>query len=238
MENSQTINASLAPVLLRHQADFGPVLPVDLNGLNVARLDFSANNPRVAFAELHDTAAFEALVHSMLAEKQASIGVGGYLENRVIYRRSQHFGLGDTAEARSLHLGIDVWLAAGVPVLAPLPAVVYGMGNNNNFGDYGYTVVLQHELEGVVFYTLYGHLGGVEWHQMQPGQVLQKGEAFASVGPYPENGDWPPHLHFQVIADMQGRVSDFPGVARPTERDYWAALCPDANLVLQCRLLG
>ena len=32
-------------------------------------------------------------------------------------------------------------------------------------------------------------------------------------------------------------LSDFPGVAPPSERELWAALCPDPNLVLQCRLL-
>jgi hypothetical protein len=53
------------------------------------------------------------------------------------------------------------------------------------------------------------------------------------VGPYPENGDWPPHLHFQLITDMQGRWGDFPGVAPPSEREYWAALCPDPMLIMQ-----
>ncbi|MDO7845609.1 peptidoglycan DD-metalloendopeptidase family protein [Hymenobacter sp. M29] len=224
----------LASLLLHHQSDFGPALPVDLNGPNVARLDFSAHNPRLATADLRDTAAFEQLVDTELALQNASIGIGGYLENRVIYRRSPHFGPGATEEPRSLHLGVDVWLPAGTPVLAPLPATVHSLADNDNFGDYGPTVVLQHELEGTVFYSLYGHLGRAEWRALSVGQPLEKGEAFATVGPFPENGDWPPHLHFQLMADMQGCVGDFPGVARPSEREKWSALCPDPNLVLQC----
>ena len=224
---------SLSAILLRHQAEFGPVLPVDLNGPATVRLDFTANNPVVAAGDLRNTTAFAQLVDAMLAAQHASIGVGGYLENRVIYRRSQHFGPAAAVEARSLHLGVDVWLPAGTPVLAPLPAVVHSLADNDNFGDYGPTVVLQHELEGTTFYSLYGHLSRLEWRALRQGQALAKGEAFATVGPYPENGDWPPHLHFQLIRDMGGRMGDFPGVAPPSEREAWATLCPDPNLVLK-----
>ncbi|MBJ6110831.1 peptidoglycan DD-metalloendopeptidase family protein [Hymenobacter sp. BT523] len=227
----------LTTLLQRHQADFGPVLPLDLNGPDVARLDFSAQNPRLATADLRDTAAFGRLVDAELQLQHAAIGVGGYLENRVIYRRSPHFGPGAVEEPRSLHLGVDVWCPAGVPVLAPLPATVHSLADNNNFGDYGPTVILQHELEGTVFFSLYGHLSRLEWRNLRVGQTLAKGEAFASVGPFPENGDWPPHLHFQLMADLGGRVGDFPGVARPSELATWAALCPDPNLVLQSRYI-
>ena len=227
----------LATLLQRHQADFGPVLPIDLNAPTVARLDFTAQNPRVATADLRDTAAFAQLVRELLTAQQATVGIGGYLENRVIYRRSPHFGPGAAEEARSLHLGVDVWLPAGTPVLAPLPATVHSLADNDNFGDYGPTVILQHELAGTVFYSLYGHLSRREWLRLRPGQVVEKGEAFATVGPFPENGDWPPHLHFQLMADLQGRVGDFPGVARPSERAQWETMCPDPNLLLQSRFV-
>lgn len=229
---------SLNALLQRHHASFGPVLPVDLNGPDVARLNFTADNPQLATADLRDTAAFAQVVDQLLADQNATIGVGGYLENRVIYRRSQHFGPGTVPEARSLHLGVDVWLAAGTPVLAPLPAIIHSLADNDNFGDYGPTVILQHELEGTVFYSLYGHLSRHEWRALRPGQSLAKGEVFATVGPFPENGDWPPHLHFQLMADLQGRSGDFPGVAPLSERDEWAARCPDPNLILKSRVLS
>ncbi|GAB2703630.1 hypothetical protein GCM10011495_22810 [Hymenobacter frigidus] len=228
----------LTALLQRHKVNFGPVLPVDLNSPAVTRLDFTANNPRVATADLRNTTDFAVLVDELLAAQHATIGVGGYLENRVIYRRSQHFGPGTVPEARSLHLGVDVWLPAGTPVLAPLPATIHSLADNDNFGDYGPTVILQHELEGTVFYSLYGHLSRQEWRELRVGQRLEKGEAFATVGPFPENGDWPAHLHFQLMADMLGLVGDFPGVAPPSEREKWAALCPDPNLVLQCGAIG
>ena len=208
----------------------GPVLPVDLRGPGVARLDFSAQNPLLAQADLRDTAAFARLVAQMLHRQNARVGLGGYLEERVIYRRSP--GLFGTGLARTLHLGVDVWLPAGTPVLAPLPAHVHSRADNAGFGDYGPTVILEHELEGIPFFSLYGHLARREALRLTPGQPISQGEAFATVGPPPENGDWPPHLHFQLITDMQGRVGDFPGVAPVSERDKWAALCPDPNLLI------
>lgn len=221
------------------QAPAAPVLPVALGAPGAARLDFTAANPRLARPEqLRDTAAFDRLVRQMLAEQHATTGLGGYLENRVIYRRSPHFGAADAAGgARSLHLGVDVWVPAGTPVAAPLPASIHSLADNANFGDYGPTVVLEHEVAGTTFYSLYGHLGRAEWQRLRPGQALAAGEAFAAVGPYPENGDWPPHLHFQLMLDMQGRRGDFPGVAPPADYAYWAALCPDPNLLLRSGML-
>ncbi|MCR5886712.1 peptidoglycan DD-metalloendopeptidase family protein [Hymenobacter sp. J193] len=229
--------SALASLLRRHQADFGPILPVDLNAPEVARLDFTAANPLVVQADLRATAAFEGLIVQLLEARQATIGVGGYLENRVIYRRSPGLFGDDAQPARSLHLGVDIWLRAGTPVLAPLDAVVHSAQDNVGFGDYGPTVILEHELAGTTFYTLYGHLTRRETALLRPGMVIEKGGTFAEVGPAPENGDWPPHLHFQVIADLQGRVGDFPGVAAPAEKNKWVALCPDPNLILQSRHL-
>jgi murein DD-endopeptidase MepM/ murein hydrolase activator NlpD len=222
----------LTALLARHRAIFAPVLPAyPLGTTYVATLDFTAANPLLTQPQrLRDTFVFDALVDEMLNAQQATVGIGGYLENRIIYRRSPHFD--DAVEARSLHLGVDVWVPAGTPVAAPLAAVVHSLADNNHFGDYGPTIILQHELEGTTFFSLYGHLTRTDLAGLQPGQAVAAGQVIAHVGPHPENGDWPSHLHFQLIADMQGRWGDFPGVAAPSERDYWAALCPDPMLVL------
>ena len=47
-----------------------------------------------------------------------------------------------------------------------------------------------------------------------------------------ENGNWPPHLHFQLIMDMEGWTGDYPGVCKFSEKDKWLANCPDPDLVL------
>jgi 4-aminobutyrate aminotransferase-like enzyme len=64
------------------------------------------------------------------------------------------------------------------------------------------------------------------------GQPVSRGEAFAKIGRTAENGGWPPHLHFQIIADLLELNENFPGVARASERAIWTDLCPDPNLLL------
>ncbi|MBF8963085.1 peptidoglycan DD-metalloendopeptidase family protein [Pontibacter sp. FD36] len=226
----------LSDILRRHTVAFGPVLDADLNGEHVCRLDFTATNKLLEQTDLRNTGAFNEAVNQMLQEQKATIGVGGYMENRFIYRRSQHFDVAE--ESRDLHLGIDVWLPAGTAVFAPLDGRVHSFADNANFGDYGPTIILEHELEGVTFYTLYGHLNVSCLAGLTVGQEVRKGDKIAEVGPYPENGDWPPHLHFQVMCSMDGKQGDYPGVARLSERAVYEGLCPDPNLILNCRHLA
>ncbi len=228
-------SATLSDVLKKHAHTFGPVVAADLNADNVCLLDFSEANQILQQADLRDTASFDAAVQEMLQAKQATIGVGGYLEDRFIYSRSAHFDT--SAESRNLHLGVDIWMEAEVEIYTPLDGTVHSFQDNANFGDYGPTIILQHELDEVTFYTLYGHLARRSLTGLEVGKAFKKGDVIAYLGAYPENGDWPPHLHFQIIADMQGRSGDYPGVATTAEKELYRQLCPNPNFILQSRHL-
>ena len=154
-ETSISPAGKISRLLQKHASEIHPVLDLDLNAANVTKLDLGENNHLLTLENLQDTSRFEKIIHQILAENKAEVGIGGYLENRVIYRRSPHFNATD--EPRSIHLGVDIWAPAGMHVYAPLEATVHSFFNNNNFGDYGPTIILQHELEGHKFYTLYGH---------------------------------------------------------------------------------
>lgn len=225
----------LSELLRRHTTAFAPVIHADLKSNVVCRLDFTAANTLLQQTDLRNTEAFDKAVNLMLRENNATIGVGGYFEDRFIYRRSTHFDA--NAESRNLHLGIDIWIEAETPVYTPLDALVHSFQDNNNFGDYGPTIILQHELEGVTFYTLYGHLSRKSLEGLEVGKAFKKGDRIAWIGNYPENGDWPPHLHFQVMATMEDRTGDFPGVASTSDRAHFEHICPNPNIILQCPLL-
>jgi len=227
--------ASLASLLTKYAADIKPVVPIDLNGNQVCRLDFTSTNPVFQNKDLRDTTAFNDLVNALLANQKASVGVGGYLENRAIYGRSNHFNAQE--EKRSVHLGVDIWMEAFTPVYSPLDARVHSFQDNANFGDYGPTIILEHELEGHTFYTLYGHLTRTSLTPLWIGKSITKGEFITQIGPFPENGDWPPHLHFQVITDLQGRTGDFPGVCTNQQKELFAQICINPNLILQSTYL-
>src|SRR2546428_5416081 len=87
--------------------------------------------------------------------------------------------------------------------------------------------------EQLTFYTLYGHLSKDSLAGLYAGKPIAQGTPFAKIGSYEVNGGWPPHVHFQLITDLLDREGEFPGVARPGQRDIWLSLSPDPNLVTQ-----
>jgi murein DD-endopeptidase MepM/ murein hydrolase activator NlpD len=180
---------------------------------------------------LRDKKEFIKYVNETISKARRKFGEGGYGEDRIIYRRSDIFE--NEAEPRSVHLAADIWLPAGTPIFSPLPAVIHSFRDNNNFGDYGPTIILKHKLDNVIFYTLYGHLSRKSLAKIKKGMKIKQGQKIATVGRYNENGNWPPHVHFQIITDMLGKQGDFPGVAKPSQKKYYLTLCPDPGLILR-----
>lgn len=206
--------------------------PFDLNARRCLRLDLSERNAALRGIDVSDPAAFSAWTAALLASAGADYTAGGYGENRPLYLMSPHFG-GDRGEPRTLHLGVDVWQPAGTPVHAVLDGVVHSMADNRAFGDYGPTVILEHAMDGHRFCTLYGHLSRATLQQTREAQRVRAGELIGWLGDPSENGGWPPHLHFQIIRDMEARRGDYPGVCAWSEREAWLRRCPDPNLLLR-----
>jgi len=146
-------------------------------------------------------------------------GIGGYNEARLIYTEPMF-------EGRTIHLGIDVFADPGTPVFAPLDGLVHAVANNQKRLDYGPVMILRHQ----DFFTLYGHLAGTP---LAVGTAVKAGQEIARIGARPLNGDWVPHLHFQIIRDLLDLDCDFPGVAAAGQREVFTALCPDPNLMLE-----
>ena len=213
-------------IVKKHTKGFHPVVAFDVEKDKLLLLDFTERNTGLTQDILADTAAFLQYIKIKLRSANATYGIGGYNEHRTIYSRSELFG------TRRLHLGIDIWGEAGTPVYAPLAATVHSFGFNDAFGDYGVTIILQHELDGALFHTLYGHLNLFSIQNLREGQKIEKSQQLAVFGVPRENGHWPPHLHFQLILDMQGCKGDYPGVCAFAEREHYLANCPDPDLLL------
>ncbi len=192
--------------------------------------DFTAANTGLDIDTVTDSQKFSEWINTKLAAGNYRYGIGGYMEHRTIYARSKHF---DTdGEPRRLHLGVDIWGDAGTPVYAPLDGTVHSFQDNNNFGDYGPTIILQHDLDGLQLFSLYGHLSRGSLAGISVGLAISKNQQIATFGDIKENGSWPPHLHFQLMFDMEGKAGDYPGVARFSEKDKWLKNTPDPNLIL------
>lgn len=156
---------------------------------------------------------------------------GGYGEDRAIYDTPIFNPPGD--EPRTLHLGLDVFTAAGAPVFAPLDGEVHSLQRNDSEKDYGPTLILQHDVKpGLTFYTLYGHLDPSLLDTLQSGNKVKARQEIARLGDSSVNGGWAPHLHFQVMLDMLGKAGDFPGVCRKSEASQWLQLCPNPRSLI------
>jgi murein DD-endopeptidase MepM/ murein hydrolase activator NlpD len=226
---------SFAALLENLSSDFHPLVPFDSKNDKVALLDLSKTNSLFTEAIYSDMVQFEEFLAKRRKESGAKYLLGGYNEERQMYRRSVLFdnNISESQrisdEPRSIHLGVDIWGPAGTPVYAPLGGVVYGFAFNNQFGDYGATIILQHQSDASSFYTLYGHLSLQDIGSLKQGQFISRGQPFAHFGPKEENGHWPPHLHFQVIHDIGLHVSDYPGVCKPSESVFYLSNSPDPS---------
>lgn len=173
-----------------------------------------------------------AVCQTFLDDLHARLGVewsyGGYLENR------RHLWQGSYLERSGnfLHLGIDFNVPRGTPVAAPRAAAAFLVDHDHDReGGWGQRVFLK--LEGAPpddLVLIFAHLQRAE---VTPGTRLLRGEVFAEVGGPPDNGNWAPHLHVQVIPSdflvdvFTERFAELDGYGPPTQVENLRVSFPD-----------
>jgi 4-aminobutyrate aminotransferase-like enzyme len=251
-------SAGVSSWLRANTARFAPVLGVDLRtapctvfDLGVGSALVSGDSRENAEPELtrrigevlREDAAGTGAVRTQLAagaetaRTQAAelpVGIGRYNEPRLLYTAPIFAGgTGPDSERRTIHIGLDLFAPAGTPVHAPMDGTVHAVADNRAEQDYGPVIVLRHApTDDVEFFTLYGHLSRESLAGKRAGQSVARGEQIAKLGAPDVNGGWTPHLHLQVITDLLGFGTDFPGVAPASQRAAWLSLSPDPNLIM------
>ena len=224
--------------LKNHAQRFHPVIQIAKENFKITSLDLSLKNEGLQKVDFQNILQFSKYINDLLHSAGAVFGIGGYNELRGLYSRSDLFGKSlsneeeNNEEPRRLHLGTDIWGPAETSVYAPLDSEVHSFAFNDNYGDYGATLILKHKIEGIAFYTLYGHISLKDIEKLQPGDKIQKGQLIAHFGKEEENGHWPPHLHFQVIENIGDYQGDYPGVCKESERGYYLQNSPDPDTIL------
>jgi 4-aminobutyrate aminotransferase-like enzyme/Ser/Thr protein kinase RdoA (MazF antagonist) len=208
-----------------------PILPSDVQIASPAVLDLSPYNPALPVGSNDDGHWVDLSIDAMLAAS-TNVAVGRYDEVRLIYTDAAFADSSPTGERRTIHLGMDLFVAEQTPVHAPLAGVVHAFADRSRVQDYGPVIILRHEIDDLVFYSLYGHLSRESLLNLEVGQTIESGQAFATVGTRAVNGGWPPHLHLQVITDLLDFDDAFPGVCRASQRALWTPFCPDPNLLV------
>lgn len=191
-------------------------------------IDVSAENADLA--HLDTAAEFERYINRHLAYSGADAAFGGYNETRTLYQRSEMF---NDDKPRNIHIGMDLWASAGTTVFAAVDGAVHSFDYNAGAGDYGPTIILEHHCEGETFYTLYGHLSVESIADLEIGDRFQKGTPLAALGDSSVNGDYAPHLHFQIIRDIADWFGDYPGVCNMDDLEFYLQNCPDPNVLLK-----
>lgn len=197
-------------------------------------LDLSITNDVLAKEEIADSSHFEKYIENYLAKNNAKVAFGGYNEIRNLYKRSTVFNDPKTEE-RNIHIGLDLWIKAGTPVLAALDGFIHSFNYNTGVGDYGPTIIIEHKIEKQRFYTLYGHLSLESISNIKIGDIVEKGMQIGTLGDALVNGDYAPHLHFQIIEEISNTFGDYPGVCSKSDLDYYLKNCPDPNLLLKIK---
>ncbi|MBD0823851.1 peptidoglycan DD-metalloendopeptidase family protein [Aestuariibaculum marinum] len=208
------------------------VLDIANTGNNYIPIDLSETNEKLKDVDVSSSESFNQYIESYLRAHNGDVAYGGYLELRNIYKRSLHFNQQDVHTERNIHLGLDLWCPEGTKVLAALDGEIHSFKNNTNYGDYGPTIILKHQVEGLEFYTLYGHLSLESIASVTVGEKVKQGQSIGTLGEAQVNGDYPPHLHFQIIKDLQGLQGDYPGVCSKVDLEFYKTNCPDPNLLL------
>lgn len=217
--------------LLKEQKNI-KVVDSSIDYKDYVALDLSATHTDQLDLNLTDAIIFEEFIENHLSNNNAKVAFGGYLETRNLYRRSEVFK-NEITDERNIHIGLDLWIKAGTSVLTALDGKIHSFQNNTSLGDYGPTIILEHTIDNLTFYTLYGHLSLESLNGKAIGQIVKKGNQIATLGATPINGDYAPHLHFQIIKDLQEKSGDYPGVCSENEIAFYTSNCPDPNILLK-----
>lgn len=221
--------------LQTHRSEIGPIVEPNLQAENVPVFDLSVGSPEIGnLPEARDTDLLAQKLFGRMQAAHSAAGIGRYDEARIIHTSvEQHIETNHGPAWPTIHLGLDLFLAAGSPVYAPLAGVVHSFSADDET-DGCATLVLEHTVaEGALtFYTLYSNVSSDSLSALSKGMHVEQGSLIARTGGLPTGDGLPPHLHFQIVIDMLDRQGSFPAYALPDERAIWLSLCPDPNLIV------
>lgn len=190
--------------------------------INFGRITF---HPVMVLPAKYEVFDFENGLEAFRAST-SPYAIGRYNERRSIYT-TELFREG----GRCIHVGIDVGAPVGTECRAFFEGSIFLQGYNGAAGDYGYTIITRHELNGVELFALWGHLGKRSIELRHDGDAFRAGDVIAYLGDRHENGGWNPHLHFQLSYERPTKP-DMPGVVSEADRARALEIYPDPRLVL------
>lgn len=198
---------ALLDVLFRNRGQFGDVVPKSL--LRKPHQELNLSEETIAYFRAHPELSFNPrdiinphrcanLVKQILKVKRLVWCYGGWLEDRSALLQASYL----KKERRFIHLGIDIVLPINTPVLTALNGKVHLSDTDYpEKGGWGNYIVLKHQLDGITFYSITGHLDNRS--RLGEGRRVARGDIIGWVGNQVENGFWFPHTHFQFVSETE-----------------------------------
>jgi len=210
-----------------------------INRNQIHTLDLSVSSKWIGHQnDFNDLDFFQFKINKLQETVPSKILAGGYCEPRPLYTSSSYDKIGNQGrESRSIHIGVDFWLPANTAVHALFDGEVITAVDDCGDKEYGGLVILRHNTDDFEFFTLYGHLTVASATQHAIGDIIKKDIPIGELGNFPENGNWAPHLHFQVMLSIMDYHNDFPGVVYHNQLEVWKSICPDPNLLFKSEAL-
>lgn len=184
-----------------------------------SEIDLSKATLKKNEIDVQNTSDLKAYIDKQLNNQASKVAYGGYLEKRGLYNNVERFKT--SQNQRDIHLGYDFWANSGEVIISPFQGKIHSFANNADDGNYGPTIILEHHQGSQRFFSLYGHLSLYSISYIKLGQKIKKGEAFAQIGDAKVNGGYLPHLHFQLIKDIEDYKGDYPGVCHQSDLTFY-----------------
>ena len=219
---------ALFDLIFQNRSEFGEIIPKSFLRKPHREINFSEEFLRYLKFNPKEKLTLKDIVNpekcaKLIKKIQKNLGVewsyGGWMENRSAILQNSYL---KTTQSW-IHLGIDINLPIGAPICATTKGMVY-MANSDypEKGGWGNYVILEHQIDGIKFYSISGHLSNKL--PLTKGQKIVKGEIIGHVGNTKENGSWFPHLHFQFISVREMRLKENPftldGYGKPENLEY------------------
>jgi len=218
----------------KQNIEFSEMCP-SVDKKEIYNIDLSVSSKWLGHEEdFKNLEVFQFKINQLQKKNPTKLIAGGYLEPRPIYTTSNYDKIGNYGkESRTIHLGIDFWLPNDTSVYTLFDGEVVTAVNNNGDKEFGGLVILKHQVDAFEFFTLYGHLSVASAINHNIGDRIKKGEKIGELGDSKDNGNWVPHLHFQVMLSLLNYKDDFAGVAYHNQIDVWKSICVDPNLLFK-----
>lgn len=193
-------------------------------------IDLSKNNKNVdEICNNYTQKEFNDYMISEMNNHGTKWAVSGYLEDRTTLLKKYPQMVN---ENRVFHLGLDITAPLNTEIFSILDAEVVISEYESGDGNYGGMLVLKHNINDYIFYTLYGHLNVKYLPNI--GTNIKKGDIIGKLGDFNENGNWFYHTHLQVLTEIgykNGWVHK--GYCSDKDLPYIGNLCPNPIFLLK-----